>query len=98
LRHQAIALLLSGHRREGIWDANVSGKAAEWIIGLEEQEYHFAAARRAGFVGDVIPEDMRVSREVIERDLDGRGVTVKCRQNIPGFPGMWKEMSIFVRL
>jgi hypothetical protein len=92
LRHQATSLLLTGQRREGIWDSCVSGRVAEWIVGLEEQAFGLGR----GVVGEVIPEDMRVWGEVISRDLEARRAGVRCRQNIPGYPGVWKETATVV--
>jgi len=37
LRHEAISLLLSYPRREGLWDSIFAGKFAEWVSMLEEE-------------------------------------------------------------
>ncbi|TAQ84127.1 hypothetical protein B7494_g7553 [Chlorociboria aeruginascens] len=36
-RAEAISLLLSSHRREGMWDSYLAGKVGEWIMGIEEE-------------------------------------------------------------
>ncbi|KAI9149197.1 mercuric reductase [Paramyrothecium foliicola] len=40
LRRQAIQLLRSSARREGMWDSSMIAKIAEWIMILEEPEDH----------------------------------------------------------
>jgi hypothetical protein len=39
MRKEAILLLLSHPRREGMWDSILSGKVAEWMLKLEQDNY-----------------------------------------------------------
>jgi hypothetical protein len=50
LRRQAIALLMTSPRKEGVWDSAMAGKVAEWAMTVEE-EY---------MVDGFIPEHARV--------------------------------------
>ncbi|KAI1000064.1 hypothetical protein K3495_g8134 [Podosphaera aphanis] len=38
LRREAIRLLLSAPRREGMWDSLLCGHLAQWIMGIEEED------------------------------------------------------------
>ena len=42
-------MVLSAPRREGFWDAVLSGKLAQWIMTIEEEDLD----------GDYVPEESR---------------------------------------
>ena len=77
LRKEAIELLKSSHRREGLWDSLLSAKVAEWMMGLQEgqrAEIDNQEGRRFESNG------RRVFGETIELGVEGRKATVRCRQ------------------
>lgn len=101
LRGRAITLLLSSHRREGIWDSLLCGKVADWLFRLEEDagldwDGQGKAPRKwDGFVDG----DRRVWGASVERDLHGSGrrAVVRCRQNVPAERGGgWVERETVV--
>ncbi|KAI9049729.1 hypothetical protein LZ554_005881 [Drepanopeziza brunnea f. sp. 'monogermtubi'] len=75
LRRQAIALLLSTHRREWMYDSFLAGQIGQWMMEIEEE-----AVDERGFV----PEGKRAWRECIELDLQRRRARVTCKV------GSWK--------
>jgi hypothetical protein len=68
LRRQAIALLLAKPRREGLWDAVLSAKIAEWVMGVEEEDVE------NGYVSD----DARIRDLKVKANLQARRVSVEC--------------------
>jgi len=50
VRRQAIWLLLSSPRREGLWDRMLAGKLAEWIMSIEEER----------LFGEYAPDDSKL--------------------------------------
>lgn len=48
LRRQAIQLLKSSSRREGMWDSELAARIGAWIASIEEQEDPVAAAEELG--------------------------------------------------
>jgi hypothetical protein len=72
LRRQAINLLKSSHRREGMRDSIASAERAEWITGLETQGLK---------EGQKIPEHSRVFGEKLELDVENTSkVVARCSQ------------------
>jgi hypothetical protein len=77
LRKEAIELLKSSHRREGLWDSFLSAKVAEWMMGLQDGQ----RAEIGNVEGHRLERnDRRVFGETIELDVQGRKATVRCRQ------------------
>ncbi|KAB5575771.1 hypothetical protein GE09DRAFT_1093280 [Coniochaeta sp. 2T2.1] len=44
IRRQAISLLKSSSRREGMWDSELAARIGIWIAGIEEQEDHHVSS------------------------------------------------------
>ena len=65
-RREAIELLLSTRRREGLWDGTMAGKIVEWVMHVEEEFLE----------GEYVPEDMRMVKLTMKYDLMGRTATV----------------------
>ncbi|KUJ13563.1 uncharacterized protein LY89DRAFT_737539 [Mollisia scopiformis] len=72
LRREAIALLLSSHRREWMCDSLLSGQIGQWMMSLEEE-----GMDATGY----IPEHARAWGEAVELEIQGRKAKVRCRQN-----------------
>ncbi|KAH8805736.1 hypothetical protein F5884DRAFT_680551 [Xylogone sp. PMI_703] len=75
LRREAIKLLFTSPRREGMWDSMLSGHAARWIMHNEEEHLAPYSAESAG---QVVPEDKRVMVKEILFDLQKREATLRC--------------------
>jgi hypothetical protein len=78
LRRDAISLLLSSPRREGMWDSILSGRVGQWIMNIEEQGLSpyigsFDAATR-----EVVPDHQRVMVKEILFDLQNREAMLRC--------------------
>jgi hypothetical protein len=85
IRREAIALLLSSHRREWMFDSLLAGQVGAWMMGLEEE-------RRAE-CGN-IPEHARAWGECMMLDLQTRRAVVRCRQNVK--EGGWRERETVI--
>ncbi|KAM4056133.1 fungal zn(2)-Cys(6) binuclear cluster domain-containing protein [Hirsutella rhossiliensis] len=84
-RRQAIQLLRSGSRREGIWDSELVAKVGEWIMQWEE----FNDQVPPGTIPTrPIPEERRVILKAVEFDLRARfaDVHVGTRARHDGSP------------
>ena len=78
LRREAIRLLLSSPRREGMWDSILCGKAAGWIMEVEEEGLTpFDSFDPLSFT-QVVAEDQRVMVKEILFDLQQREATLRC--------------------
>jgi hypothetical protein len=73
LRREAIALMLSSHWKEGIWDSILCGRTATWIMDMEEK-----GMDDDGF----IPESSRCFGEVFDLDMPRGTAVVRCQQNV----------------
>lgn len=75
LRREVCELFRDMPRREGIWDAVVTGRIMEWTQEVEEE-----GMRLAGLGGDeeYVPEDMVATVVKLETDLLGRSSEVAC--------------------
>ena len=91
LRSQAIELLKSSHRREGLWDSFLSAKVAEWIIELETEG--LSDARRMSNDAFML-EGKRAFGESIELDVQGRQAVIKCRQVVEYGGSMEKSVTV----
>ena len=85
LRREAIALLLSSHRRESMFDSLLAGQVAAWMMDLEEE-----GMAEFGH----IPEHARAWGECIMLDLHAKRAIVKCRQNVK--EGGWRERETVI--
>jgi hypothetical protein len=77
LRRQAIQLLKSSARREGMWDSELAARIGIWIAGIEEQE-------------DPPTEDpnmMYASRPSTANTSSARQASVEFGDNVPLGPG-----------
>ena len=84
VRRQAVSLLLSSPRREGFWDATLSGELAAWITAVEEEEVE----------GDYVPEETRISNFDVKVDLQARAAQARCLKPEKGFPGKLVPRSV----
>lgn len=61
LRKRAVGLMLSQPRREGLWDARISGKIAQTLMDFEQQNTREALGLGDSVIGDVeVPPELRV--------------------------------------
>jgi hypothetical protein len=65
-RREAIRLLVSTRRREGLWDATMAGKIVEWVMNVEEEFLE----------GEYVPEGMRMVKLTMKWDLMSRMASV----------------------
>lgn len=77
LRRDAIRLLLSSPRREGMWDSILSGKVAEWIMYIEEEGMQPFALWGPALV-EIVRDEKRVMVKEILFDLQAREATLRC--------------------
>lgn len=82
LRRQAISLLRSSARREGMWDSELVARIGTWIMELEE------SSSPSDHLGQptTIPEEARVMIHAVDFDLRSRTaeLTVGTRNMKPG--------------
>lgn len=83
VRREAIRLLMSSPRREGMWDSILSGRAAQWIMEIEEERLPpfnpWSSPGADPDWADAIPaEDQRVMVQEILFDLEKRHATIRC--------------------
>ena len=74
LRREAIRLLTSKPRREGVLDSLLTAKVHLWLVGIEEK----------GMRDGIVPEESRVRNFGMKLDLSNRVANVSCEQPIPG--------------
>ena len=78
LRREAMRLLMSSPRREGMWDSILCGKVAAWIMEVEEEGMApFDLFNPLSFA-QVVGEDRRVMVKEILFDLQKREATLRC--------------------
>lgn len=82
LRREAIQLLVSSPRREGMWDSILSARVAMWIMEIEEEELPPFPLRNAGQSKDGVnalpSEEKRVMVKEILFDLRRCQATLRC--------------------
>lgn len=81
LRRQAIKLLYSSHRKEGIRDSHFAGRLSQWRMAIEEEDMD-----ENGY----IPEEARINSESLRFDIATQTATVRCTQNVKGADGEYK--------
>lgn len=74
LRREAIRLLISKPRREGVLDSLLSAKVHMWLVGIEED----------GMRDGIVPEESRVRNFGMKLDLVNRVANVSCEQPVKG--------------
>lgn len=86
MRKEAISLLMSRPRREGLWDSVLSAKASEWVLLHEEENYD----------GDHIEERLRCTAlNITECDLVARRACVNGKfPNREGTELIYRETEI----
>jgi len=77
LRRDAIGILLSSPRREGMWDSILSGRVANWIMEIEE-EGMMPFARWGPPAVEIVRDEKRVMVKEILFDLQRREATIRC--------------------
>jgi hypothetical protein len=78
LRREAISLLFSSPRREGMWDSILCGKVGSWIMQVEEEGMREFQPGEALSVGEVVQEGRRVMVKEILFDLQRREAVIRC--------------------
>ncbi|KIN05124.1 hypothetical protein OIDMADRAFT_39518 [Oidiodendron maius Zn] len=78
LRREAIALLMSSPRREGMWDSILCGKVGEWIMEVEEEGMRDYEIFNPISTSERVVEDKRVMVKEILFDLQYRTATLRC--------------------
>jgi hypothetical protein len=77
IRRDAIRLLLSSPRREGMWDSILSGRVAEWLMVIEEDGMSPFAQYGPASV-EIVRDEKRVMVKEILFDLQKREATLSC--------------------
>lgn len=77
LRRDAIGILLSSPRREGMWDSILSGQVARWIMEIEEEGMVPFALWGSAAV-EIVRDERRVMVKEILFDLQRREATIRC--------------------
>jgi hypothetical protein len=78
LRRDAISLLISTPRREGMWDSLLCGRVAQWIMEVEEEGMSRFEIRDPISTSETVAEDKRVMVKEILFDLQKREATLRC--------------------
>ncbi|KAE8444976.1 hypothetical protein EG329_014104 [Mollisiaceae sp. DMI_Dod_QoI] len=78
LRRDAISLLLSSPRREGMWDSILSGRVGQWIMDIEEQELSPWSGPTTAAAREIVPDEHRVMVKEILFDLQNREAMLRC--------------------
>ncbi|KAF7862615.1 hypothetical protein EAF04_007488 [Stromatinia cepivora] len=77
LRREAINLLTSSHRREGMWDSRLCAGVGNWIMNVEEEgldEY----VRGTVSEKQMVPDENRVMVMEVGFNLERRWATLRC--------------------
>nr|WJJ79996.1 zinc-cluster transcription factor [Fusarium keratoplasticum] len=93
-RRQAIQLLRSSARREGMWDSEMVAHISTWVMNLEESESlamgveSFPSDGSARPIPRIVPEEKRVMIRSVDFDLRARAaeLQVGTRGLQPGLP------------
>ena len=78
LRREAIRLLMSSPRREGMWDSILCGKVAMWIMEVEEEGLAPFDRFNPFSFSQQVGENQRVMVKEILFDLQQREATLRC--------------------
>ena len=90
LRREAVRLLTTYPRREGVWDSAVTAELIRWVMSLEEE----IDPDKEIDINEMplISEERRVRKTGVTFDLAGRVATMSCIQLEPG-TGRWIRRS-----
>ncbi|KAG5983200.1 hypothetical protein E4U55_000541 [Claviceps digitariae] len=77
LRRQAIQLLRSSARREGMWDSELAANIGEWVMHIEEFDDPLSAGSSDDMLSawlptNFIPEERRIMVKTVDFDLRSR--------------------------
>ncbi|PMD58570.1 uncharacterized protein K444DRAFT_531619 [Hyaloscypha bicolor E] len=78
LRREAIRLLLSSPRREGMWDSILSGRVAQWIVEIEEEGLSRYEGPWGKAAMETVGEERRVMVKEILFDMQRREARLRC--------------------
>lgn len=78
IRREAIRLLLSSPRREGMWDSILTGRVAQWIMEIEEEGLTPWDGPYGRAALEIVPDEKRVMVKEITFDLQRREATLRC--------------------
>jgi len=78
LRREAIRLLMSSPRREGMWDSILCGKVGQWMMEVEEEGMRPFEVWDPVGANEVVRADQRVMVKEISFDLQKREATLRC--------------------
>lgn len=79
-RRQAIQLLRSSARREGMWDSELAANIGHWVMQVEESDNPFpnmAAPLDEVLPTRAIPEEKRIMVQAVDFDLQSRFANLK---------------------
>lgn len=77
LRREAISLLTSSHRREGMWDSRLCAGVGSWIMNVEEEGLD-PYVRGTEAERQLVEDGKRVMVTEIEFDLEKKQATLRC--------------------
>lgn len=80
LRRQAIQILRSSARREGMWDSELAARIGQWIMEVEE---HGEQLSPGGALARSIPEERRVTVQTVKFSLCNRWVSLSVGSRVP---------------
>lgn len=97
LRREAIRLLMSSPRREGMWDSTLCGKVGEWIMEVEEEGLGPFDPLNPISYTSIVTNDKRVMVKEILFDMQKREAVIRCgtRGGREGFDMRARETQIF---
>lgn len=78
LRREAVRLLMSSPRREGMWDSILCGKVGQWMMEVEEEGMRQFEVWDPIGANEVVSADRRVMVKEISFDLQRREATLRC--------------------
>jgi hypothetical protein len=78
VRREAIRLLLSSPRREGMWDSILSGRVAQWIMEIEEEGLSAWEGPWGKAAMEKVEGERRVTVKEILFDMQRREATLRC--------------------
>lgn len=78
LRREAIGLLMSSPRREGMWDSILCGKVSQWIMEVEEEGMRRYDVWDPTSVAERVGMEKRVMVKEILFDLQRREALIRC--------------------
>lgn len=77
LRREAVRLMMSSPRREGMWDSILCGRSAQWIMEVEETGMSPYVHGTASAM-EIVPAENRVMVKEILFDMQRREATLRC--------------------